>query len=207
MKNGAVDGLEDRQPERQAQEDGRDERRPAPVVTIADRVVGPALPRAEPGEPAPASARSPRPASSRPRRPGRPERPTDGDQRRGSGSRIPSCGLMRAAIDREDRRPLRVVAPQLAQAEQQEDDADRVDLAPDDAVEPGDRVDDRDERARSRATLAPAAELEDHRPDEPADGQVGEDRRDLDQLRRRRRRVGLPDRARAATGRTGSPGV
>ena len=35
--------------------------------------------------------------------------------------------------------------------------------------------------AAARATRSPPAELEDHRPDEPADGQVGEDRRDLDQ--------------------------
>ena len=73
-----------------------------------------------------------------------------------------------------------MVAPHLAQAEQQEDDTDRIDLAPDHAVEPADRVDDRHEGGGER-DAAPAAELEEHRPDEPADGQVGEDRRHLDQ--------------------------
>ena len=83
--------------------------------------------------------------------------------------------------DRVDRGPLRAVAPQLAQAQQEEDDPERVDLAPHDAVEPADRVHDRDEGARKREP-APAAELEDHRVDEPADGEVGDDRRDLDEV-------------------------
>ena len=109
----------------------------------------------------------------------RPERPADRDQRK-DRDEDPELRLDQRGDDREDRRPLRVVAPQLAQAEQQEDHADRIDLAPDDAVEPADRVDDRDERG-DEGDAAPPAELEDHRPDEPADGQVGEDRRHLDQ--------------------------
>ena len=69
------------------------------------------------------------------------------------GMRIAELRLDERGDDREDRGPLRAVAPQLAQAEQQEDDAERVDLAPDDAVEPGDRV---ERRRRARADAAPA---------------------------------------------------
>ena len=87
--------------------------------------------------------------------------------------------------DRRDHRPdggaLRPVAPQLAQAEQHEHDAERVHLAPDDAVEPADRVHDGHERRGEGEPLA-AAELADHRPGEPADREVRDDRRDLDQL-------------------------
>ena len=97
-----------------------------------------------------------------------------------SGTRIPSCGLMIAATTSRSR-PARPVPPQLAQAEQHEDDAERVDLAPDDAVEPADRVHDRDEGRREGDPL-PATQLADHRPRQRADGEVRDDRRDLDQL-------------------------
>ena len=82
---------------------------------------------------------------------------------------------MSAAMTVEDRRPLRAVPPQLAQRQEQEDDAERVDLAPDDAVEPGDRVDDGDECGDEGQAIA-ATELPDHRPDQPADREVGQDR-------------------------------
>ena len=36
--------------------------------------------------------------------------------------------------------------------------------------------------AAASASRSPAAELADHRPDEPADREVGQDRRDLDQV-------------------------
>ena len=68
-----------------------------------------------------------------------------------SGTRMPSCGLMIAAMTVQIGGTLGPVAPQLAQAEQHEDDAEGVDLAPDDAVEPADRVHDRDEGAPARA--------------------------------------------------------
>jgi hypothetical protein len=83
--------------------------------------------------------------------------------------------------DREDRGPLGSVAPQLADPEQEEHDAERVDLAPQDGVEPADRVED-GERGTDERRPAAAAELADHRPDEPADRDVGQDRRDLDQV-------------------------
>ena len=82
---------------------------------------------------------------------------------------------------RPDRCPLRVVAPELAKAEQQEHDAERVDLSPGDRVEPRDRVDDDDDRAEHGSTPA-RPQLEGHRPDQPADHDVGQDRRDLDQV-------------------------
>ncbi len=81
-------------------------------------------------------------------------------------------------------RPLGPVAPQLPQAEQEEDEADGVDLAPDDAVEPGDRDEEVEGRPDERGP-APAAELEDHRPDEPADREIGQHRGDLDELESR----------------------
>ena len=108
-----------------------------------------------------------------------PERPPDRDQCE-DRDQDPELRLDQRGHDRVDGGPLRVVAPQLAQPQQQEDDTDRVDLAPDDAVEPADRVDDRHER-RDQRDLSPAAELEDHRPGQPADGQVGQDRRHLDE--------------------------
>ena len=114
------------------------------------------------------------------RRAGRPERPPDDDDR-DDRDEDPELRLDERRDDREDRRALGPVAPQLAQGEQQEHDAERVDLAPDDAVEPGDRVEDDERRAEPRRALA-AAELADHRPDELAEGEVGEDRRDLDQV-------------------------
>ena len=144
-------------------------------------MVGAPLPGADAGEPA--VVRRTRPAfghgSDVVRLLDRPERPPDRDQRQ-DRDQDPELRLDQRGHHGVDRRPLRVVAPQLAQPQQEEDDTDRVDLAPDDAVEPADRVDDRDER-RGQRDVPPAAELEDHRPDEPADGQVGEDRRHLDE--------------------------
>ena len=89
-------------------------------------------------------------------------------------------GLDQRGHHRVDGRSLRMVAPQLAQPEEKEHHTDGVDLAPDHAVEPADRVDDGDECGDQR-DLSAAAELEDHRPGQPADGQVGEDRRHLDE--------------------------
>src|SRR6185503_16015343 len=61
------------------------------------------------------------------------------------------------------------------------DDADRVDLAPDRAVDPGDRVEDDDPGADAGRPLA-GPELLEHRPDDVAERRVGQDRRDLDQV-------------------------
>ena len=103
--------------------------------------------------------------------------------------------------------------PELAHAEQQEHHAERVDLAPDDAVEPGDRVEDEDRRADQGPALR-RAEIEDEPIDQLADREVGQDRRQLHQVRERPR----PDRldadaversrrpARRPRARTGSPG-
>ena len=68
--------------------------------------------------------------------------------------------------DREERRAFGSAPPQVADAEQQEDDPDRVDLAPDRAVEPGHRVDQDEDRPEQRGPPR-AAELEDERVDQP----------------------------------------
>ncbi len=82
---------------------------------------------------------------------------------------------------RQERRPLGTTAPQLAQAEEQEDDAERIDLAPDRAVEPGDRIDHDQDRPDAGRPARPA-ELPDERMDEPGQNDVGQDRRQLDQV-------------------------
>ena len=120
------------------------------------------------------------------------------------GMRMPSCGLMIAASDREDRRPLGAVAPQLAQAEQQEDHPERVDLAPDRAVEPGDRVDEDEDRAEQRGPASTRRARRTIDQTSQASDDVGQDRRQLDQVADARRAPGR--RSRRATGRTGSPG-
>ncbi len=111
------------------------------------------------------------------RRPQRPPDRDDGhDRHEDRQLRLDQCG-----DDRVDRRPLRSVAPQRAQTEQEEDDAERVDLAPQDRVEPAHRVEDGECRAQEGGAFADT-DLARHRPDEPADRQVGEDRRDLDHV-------------------------
>ena len=111
---------------------------------------------------------------------GRPQRPPDRDDR-DERDEDPELRLDDGRDDRVHRRALGPIAPQLAQTQQQEDDAERIDLPPDDAVEPADRVQDRDEGAREREPATPT-ELEDHRVDEPADREVRDDRRDLDEV-------------------------
>ena len=183
MNGGGRGRPDDRQPERQARGRPRSRIRSGrPVVRTRQRLA----------------------ASS----PGRRDRPAGQSARRivttaTSGIRIAELGLDDRRDHRVDRGPLRVVAPQLAQGEQDEDDAERIDLAPDDAVEPEDRVEDSHEGRREGEPVA-TAELADHRPGEPADGEVGQDRRDLDEV---------PDaaeqrsrRSRRATGRRGSRG-
>ena len=57
--------------------------------------------------------------------------------------------------DGQDRRAFGVVAPQLTQGQEQEQDAERVDLSPHDAVEPEDRVDDDDDRGQQGSRSRP----------------------------------------------------
>ena len=89
-----------------------------------------------------------------------------------SGARIASWGLIRAAITVQIAARSGWSRHSDAQAEQQEDDAERVDLAPEDRVEPGHRVGD-DERRADEGGPLPDADLAGHRPDEPGDGDVG----------------------------------
>ena len=93
----------------------------------------------------------------------------------------PELGLDDRGHRRQDRRSLRTTPPELAEGEEQEDHPERVDLPPDPAVEPGDRVDQDDRRPEERGSPR-TAELADHRMDEPGDGHVGQDRRELDQV-------------------------
>ena len=173
--------LEDGQPERQAQQDGRREGHDAGRQD-PDGSVRSALPGQDSGAEAGHASIGGRGRLRRivhRRLADRPERTTDRDHGE-DRDEDPELRFDERGDDREDRGPLRPIPPHLAQAEQEEHDTDRVDLAPDDAVEPADRVDDGDERRRegeSRST----AELEEHRPDQPADGEVCQDRRDLDQ--------------------------
>ena len=83
--------------------------------------------------------------------------------------------------DREDRSALRTVAPELPEAQEEEDQAERIDLPPDRAVQPGDRVDRDDERTEAGGP-APGAELASHRPDQVAEDDVRDHRRDLDEV-------------------------
>ena len=83
--------------------------------------------------------------------------------------------------DRQDRRSLDSPAPEFTQTEQEEHNPERVHLAPDRTVEPGDRV-DHDDDGRQPGAAARTAELEHHRMDEPGQCDVGQDRRQLDQV-------------------------
>ena len=111
---------------------------------------------------------------------GRPQGPPDRDDGH-DGDQDAELGLDDRGDDRVDGGPLRAVAPELAQAEQEEDDAERVDLAPHHAVEPGDRIEDGD-GGRGKGQPVATTELADHRPRQPADRKVGQDRRDLDEV-------------------------
>ncbi len=83
--------------------------------------------------------------------------------------------------DRKDRRPLAARLPQLPHRQQQEHRPEAVDLAPDHGVEPGDRVHDHD-RAGDRRPAVADAEVTGHPVDDVAERDVGEDRRQLDQV-------------------------
>ena len=111
---------------------------------------------------------------------GRPQGPADRDDR-DERHEDAELRLDDRRDHREDRGPLRAVAPQLAQTEQQEYHAERVDLAPHGAVEPADRVEDEEQGREQRHRLA-RAELAGHRPGEVADRRIGQDRRQLDQV-------------------------
>ena len=83
--------------------------------------------------------------------------------------------------DREDRGPLAARLPQLPDRQQQEHRPEAVDLAPDHRVEPGDRVHDHHRAGDRRPPLADA-EVAGHPVDDVAERDVGEDRRQLDQV-------------------------
>ena len=168
--------LEDRQPEGQAQHDRGQEPGQAgghdPPPVVGARLPGPHA-GDDPGAGVGEAARGQRVVD-------RPQGPPDG-QDRDERDEDAELGLDDRGDDRVDRGPLGLVAPHRAQGQEQEDDPERVDLAPHHAVEPGDRVEHGHERRAEGQPLAPA-ELADHRPDQPADGQVGQDRRDLDEV-------------------------
>ena len=169
--------LQDGEPERQAQQDGREQGHEAgrddPVW-----VVRAALPGEETG---PDALERGRLGLDRDHRiADGPEGAADRHQRE-DRDEDPELRLDQGGDHREDRGPFGSIAPQCSQREQQEDDAHRIDLAPDDAVEPADGVHDGDECSAERQTAA-ATQLQDHRPHQPADGQIGEDRRDLDEV-------------------------
>jgi hypothetical protein len=81
----------------------------------------------------------------------------------------------------ERRRGLAPILLQLSQAQQQEDGADCVGLPPDGAVEPGDRVEE-DDRGSDQGAAAGTPEFPDHDPNDPRQGEVRENRQDLDAL-------------------------
>jgi hypothetical protein len=111
---------------------------------------------------------------------GRPEGAADRDHR-DDGHEDAELRLDDGGHHGQHGRTLGTVAPQLAKREQEEHNADRVDLAPHDRVEPGDRVQD-DEPAADERRPTPGAELAGHRPHEPAQDDVGDDRGQLDEV-------------------------
>ena len=104
-----------------------------------------------------------------------------------SGMRIPSCGLMIAAMTVK-------IAARSGRSRHSSRRPSSRNTTPNESTWPQTTLSNQliglrtaTNAAAEREAVA-AAELEDHRPDQPADGQVGQDRRDLDQRRRRRRR-------------------
>ena len=81
----------------------------------------------------------------------------------------------------QDRGLLAVVLLELAQSQQEEDRADGVRLAPDGAVEPGDRVDD-DDQGGDEGAAPRDAHLPNHDPDEGSEPEVGQHREQLHAL-------------------------
>ena len=183
-------GRDHGQAEREAQDDcgeeAGDPRRQDPQGSV-----GPLLPCGE-ARPQPSNSRA-RPERRRPvsvvdrrvqvapavaaRRPQRPADRHDGDDR-GQDRQL---RLDQGGDHGQDRRSLRLVTPQGPQPEKQEDHPERIDLAPHDRIEPGDRVGD-DQRRAEESGPPTGADLASHRPHEPAERNVGEDRRDLDQV-------------------------
>ncbi len=165
-----------RQPERRGQHDRRHEPRDGGAED-ADGAAGATLP----AEARPLGLRLVAVAT------GRPDRPPDDDER-DDGDEDRELRLHQRRRDGEDRGPLRPVLPQLAHGEQQEHRPERVDLPPDDRVEPGDRVDQHDDRREPRAAVGDA-EVEDHPVHDIGEDDVGDDRRQLDQVADATRRV------------------
>ncbi len=170
--------LDHGQAEREAQGDGRQEAGDSRCED-PDRLVGLGFPGAKAGED-PGSWRRERRVALALSGAIRPERAADRDDRH-DRRQDRQLWLDQRGDHGEDRGPLRLVPPQGAQAEQQEHDPEGVHLAPEHGVEPADRVGDR-ECAPDEGRPPTRAQLAGHRPDEPADRDVREDRRDLDQV-------------------------
>ncbi len=93
----------------------------------------------------------------------------------------PQLELGQGGHDRQGAGQLTAVLQQGAQAQQQKDRADRIGLAPDGAVEPGDGVENHDAGC-DEGPAARRAELLDHDVHDRGQGQVGQDRHVLDGL-------------------------
>ena len=93
----------------------------------------------------------------------------------------PELWLDHRRDDGEQGRPFWPATPQVAQGQEQEDHAERIDLTPDRAIEPGHRVDQDQDRPDPRRPTRPP-ELDDEAVDQPGQDDVGQDRRQLDQV-------------------------
>ncbi len=80
--------------------------------------------------------------------------------------------------DGQRRSRFTMILLQLAKPEKQEDGTNRVGLAPDGAVEPGDRVHQNDQGGKEGASIV-AAHILDQSPDDRGQAQVGENGQDL----------------------------
>ncbi len=93
----------------------------------------------------------------------------------------PELGLDDRRDRGQDRGPLGPPPPELADGEHQEEGAHRIDLGPDRAVEPGDRHEQEDPGRRDRGA-PPGPQLRRQGEDGQGEGQIGEDRRQLEEL-------------------------
>ena len=104
--------------------------------------------------------------------------PDDHDGR--EGDQDPELRLDDRGDRRQDRGALRLPAPQLAHGEHEEERAEGIDLGPDGAVEPGDR-DEQEHAGRRDGAATARPELGGQGEDRQGQGQVGEDRRQLEE--------------------------
>ena len=102
------------------------------------------------------------------------------DQDRGQGNQDPELGLDDRGDRRQERRSLVPATPQVADREQQHERADRVDLGPHRAVEPGDRH-EQDGRGGGQRGSPARAQVRGEQEDRHREPQVGHDRGQLQQ--------------------------